>query len=301
MNIIEARPDLYLIILEQLIKGAENAIGSWLFDGKYKFLVDVGPKASARKLTESLGVLKIKGLDFIFLTHIHLDHAGAVGTLIKEFPNTKVVCHESGVKHLIDPQKLWERSKKILGEIALKYGEMDPVEEGNILSSSEFKQEGFNLIETPGHAIHHLSMVFDKYLFAGEAAGVFRNFDSQVYLRPATPPNFILDEAVGSLDRLLKFDGCEICYAHVGMHRDATDMLRRYKDQLFLWRDVIAEQLKHLKGKEEELIDRCMTALIKEDKLLEGLKNFKEDEKEVEFFCIRNSIRGFLGYLRSSS
>lgn len=299
MNIIEVRPHLYLIGLEQEMEGFENSIGSWFFDGKYKFLVDVGPKASVGRLVESLEALDVERLDFIFLTHIHIDHAGATGALIKHFPGTKVICHKSGVKHLIDPRKLWEGSKKVLGEIALKYGEIDPMQEENIISSPEFKLEGFNVIETPGHATHHICLVSDKYLFAGEAGGVFRNLNSQIYLRPATPPGFKLEEGVGSVERLLEFEGREICYAHVGIHPDAKEMLGRYKNQLFLWKNVIAEQLKHFKG--EELIDHCITALLKEDKLLEALKDFEEDEKKVEFHFIQLSIRGFLEYLVSLS
>jgi glyoxylase-like metal-dependent hydrolase (beta-lactamase superfamily II) len=298
MNIIEARPRLYLIGLEQEMEGSENSIGSWAYNGEYQFLVDVGPKASIEKLIESLKALKIKRLDFVFLTHIHLDHAGATGALVKHFPETKVICHKSAVKHLIDPRKLWEGSKKVLGEIALKYGGVDPVQEERIISSEEFKLGGFKLIETPGHATHHICLVFDKYLFVGEAGGVFRNLDSQIYLRPASPPGFKLNEAVGSVDRLLEFEEREICYAHFGIHSNAHEMLGRYKNQLLLWRDVIAGQLKQFKG--EELIDRCTTALLMEDKLLEALKDFKEDEKKLEFCFLQKSIRGFLEYLGSS-
>lgn len=168
MDIGEARPHLYLIRLEQEMKGFENCIGSWLFDGKYKFLVDVGPKASVGRLVEGLKALNIEKLDFIFLTHIHIDHAGATGALIRRYPETKVICHASGVKHLIDPRKLWEGSKKVLGEVALKYGEIDPVPRRNIVSSAEFKLEGFQLVETPGHAPHHISLAYKEYLFAGE-------------------------------------------------------------------------------------------------------------------------------------
>jgi glyoxylase-like metal-dependent hydrolase (beta-lactamase superfamily II) len=298
MNIIEARPHLYLIELMQEREGFKNCIGSWLVDGKYKFLVDVGPKASARKLLESLKSLDIRKLDFIFLTHLHIDHAGGTDFLIRHFPEAKVICHASGIKHLINPQKLWEESKKVLGEIALTYGEIDPVPEKNILSSARFELEGFKLINTPGHAAHHISLVYnDQYLFSGEAGGVFRDLGHRIYLRPATLPKFFLEEAVGSIDRLLEVKVREICYAHFGIYPNAKAMLKRYKDQLFLWRDVIAEQLKN--PKEEDLIDRCMVALLKEDELLGAFKELKEDDKKREPYFIKKSIQGFLEYLTS--
>jgi len=298
MDIIEARPHLYLIELEQEMEGFKNCIGSWFFGGGYKFLVDVGPKASAKKLLDSLKALNIKKLDFIFLTHIHIDHAGGTGFLIRRFPEAKVICHGSGINHLINPQKLWEGAKKVLGAIALKYGEIDPVPGKNLISSAEFKLEGFKLVDTPGHAAHHISLVYgDRYLFSGEAGGVFRDLGHRIYLRPATIPKFILEEAVGSIDRLLEVEAREICYAHFGIHPDAKAMLRRNRDQLFLWKDVIAEQMKNPKG--EDLIDRCIAALLKEDELFGALNEMKEDDKKRESYFIKKSIQGFLEYLTS--
>ena len=298
MDIIEARPHLYLIELEQEMEGFKNCIGSWFFGGGYNFLVDVGPKASAKKLLDSLKALNIKKLDFIFLTHIHIDHAGGTGFLIRRFPEAKVICHGSGINHLINPQKLWEGAKKVLGAIALKYGEIDPVPGKNLISSAEFKLEGFKLVDTPGHAAHHISLVYgDRYLFSGEAGGVFRDLGHRIYLRPATIPKFILEEAVGSIDRLLEVEAREICYAHFGIHPDAKAMLRRNRDQLFLWKDVIAEQMKNPKG--EDLIDRCIAALLKEDELFGALNEMKEDDKKRESYFIKKSIQGFLEYLTS--
>ncbi len=146
MNISEVRPHLYLIGLEQKIEKFGTFIGSWVYDGKEKFLVDAGPKASVDQLLEGLAHLKIKKLDFIFLTHIHIDHAGGTGVLVGRFPESKVVCHESGIPHLVHPRKLWEGSKRVLGDLALKYGEIEPVPEKNILSPNEFGKEDFQVL-----------------------------------------------------------------------------------------------------------------------------------------------------------
>lgn len=291
-NIIEARPNLYLIELEQEAEGLRKCIGSWFFDGNYKFLVDVGPRASTGKLIEGLNAINIKKLDFIFLTHIHIDHAGGAGFLIKSFPEAKIICHSSGINHLIDPRKLWINSKKALGGIALKYGEIDPVFAENVVSSSEFHLDGFKIINTPGHALHHISMIYDQYLFAGEAAGFFRDLGDKIYLRPLTPPKFDLEQAIKSIERLLEVESRQICYAHFGINSDAKVMLNRHKDQLFLWSDVIAEQSKFLKGK--DLIERCIPILLEKDELLKPLMNFSEAEKKIEFFFIKKNIEGFL-------
>jgi glyoxylase-like metal-dependent hydrolase (beta-lactamase superfamily II) len=298
MKVTEVRPYLYRISLPQGMRGFQTFIGAWFFDGEYKFLVDVGPKASFEVLMEGLRVLDVTRLDFVFLTHIHIDHAGAAGCLARHFPETQMICHRSGVKHLIDPRKLWEGRKKILGPLALHYGEIDPVPEKNLLASEQFCQSGFRIINTPGHAAHHISLSHGDYLFAGEAGGVFLDLGNTFYLRPATPVKFVLEEAVGSIDRLLEDGGREICYAHSGIHPDAKSMLRRYRNQLYLWKDVVAGQMKQSKG--ENLLDRCVGALLEEDESLLLLEDLIEEDKERELYFIRNSIQGFIEYLSAS-
>ncbi len=298
MRITEPRPHLYRISLNQGMTGFENFIGSWVFDGDVKFLVDVGPKASLHQLVEGLRILKMERLDFVFLTHIHIDHAGGTGSFLNGFPEAKVICHPVGVKHLVDPQKLWEGSKKILGELAVMYGEIDPVPEDRIVSADEFNQEGFRVIKTPGHAAHHISVVHGNALFAGEAGGVFLELKDGIYLRPATPPKFILEEAVESIDTLLTVHVRDICYGHAGIHPDPKGMLTRYRAQLFLWKDVIAEQLKQ--GETDTLMDRCIEALLEKDELFGKLRQMGEEEKPREFYFIRNNILGYIEYLRAS-
>jgi glyoxylase-like metal-dependent hydrolase (beta-lactamase superfamily II) len=209
-----------------------------------------------------------------------------------------VVCHPLGITHLIDPQRLWEGSKKVLGELALKYGEIDPVPEQNLLSSEEFEWKDFRIILTPGHAAHHLSVLHCHRLFAGEAGGIFFDFGDEFYLRPATPPRFILEETVGSIDRLLKTQAQDIYYAHAGFHRDANKMLKLYRKQLFLWRDVVADQMGQ--PGEKDLIDRCVSVLLERDELLRGLCLMEDKERDRESYFTRNSLMGFIDYLSPS-
>ena len=298
MNPVEVQPHLYRIPLCRNIDGLEGFIGSWVFDGDVTFMVDAGPKTSVQYLLEGLRVLKIKRLDFIFLTHVHIDHAGATGSLLAHFPETKVVCHPLGITHLIDPQKLWEGSKKVLGQLALKYGEIDPVPEQNLLACDEFEWKDLQIIPTPGHAAHHLCLLHHHRLFAGEAGGTFLDFGDEFYLRPATAPRFILEETVASIDRLLGTQAQEIYYAHAGFHRDAKKMLTLYRKQLFFWRDIVAEQLKQ--SGQKNLVDRCLTVLLEQDELLRSLRLMKEEEKDRESNFTRNSLLGFIDYLNPS-
>lgn len=299
MTITEVRPHLYLIGLEQEIKNFGIFVGSWVYDGEEKFLVDVGPKASVEQLMEGLESLKINKLDFIFLTHIHIDHAGGTGILVNRFPDAKVICHASGIPHMIRPQKLWEGGKKALGDLALKYGEIEPVPENRLLSPDGFKKKGFQIIKTPGHAPHHSALIYKGYLFAGDAGGIYIDLKDKPYLRPATPPRFMFEQAVESIDKLLEIDIREICYAHFGIHPDAKGMLRNYKKQLYLWRDVITEQMKDLG--EQDLVERCIPVLLERDDLFKSFKDLTEEEKGRERYFIKTCIQGISEYIMSRS
>lgn len=297
MNVIEVRPSLYLIGLEQEMKEFGTFVGSWIYDGEDKFLVDPGPRASMDHLLEGLKMLGITRLDFIFLTHIHLDHAGGTGLLLKHYPDAKVVCHEAGISHMISPQRLWEGVKKVLGDLALKYGEIEPVPEKNLLAPGEFKRNGFQIVNTPGHAPHHSTLIYKGYLFVGDAGGIFIDLKDKPYLRPATPPRFLLKEAVESIDRLLVADIQEICYAHFGIHPDAKGMLRNHREQLYLWSSVIAEQMKASRGL--DLVERCISVLLERDELFKPFKDLTESERKRERYFCKTCIEGICEYVAS--
>ncbi len=298
MNRLKMGQNLYLIDLKQEIEGFRNFIGSWIYTGERTFIVDVGPSASINMLIGYLNDLGVDRVDFILLTHIHIDHAGGIGELTEHFPEAKVVCHERAVKHLLAPEKLWEATKKALGKIAIAYGEMKPVFEKKIIPSNEFHEEGFEAISTPGHAIHHVSYFYDKYLFAGEVGGVFHMVNDAIYQRPATPPKFYLEKAVESLDKLLKKGKKEICFGHFGMHNDSEEILLKHKEQMFLWKDVIADQMKQQSNK-DALVDNCIKELLLADRLFMPYHQLDDDIKQRELFFVKNTIDGYIGYINS--
>ena len=110
-------PQLSLITLVPPIIGFEDFIGVWLYQGETTFIVDVGPSSTANALLDILAQHQIEDLDYILLTHIHLDHAGGIGTVTERFPKTPIVCHARGISHLADPTRLWEGTLKTLGSI----------------------------------------------------------------------------------------------------------------------------------------------------------------------------------------
>ena len=101
--------------------------------------MDVGPKVTVPNLLSSLAKLGISPgeIDYIILTHIHVDHAGGIGTAIKEMSRAKIVASDRALSHLVDPTALWTASVKTLGELALKYGEIEPVPEDRIVAATD--------------------------------------------------------------------------------------------------------------------------------------------------------------------
>lgn len=288
---------VYLIDLPQDLEGFRKFISSWVvLTRDYSFLVDVGPSSTVPVLIKKLESLGINSIDYVFLTHIHIDHAGGIGHLIEHFPELKIIAHEKSKPHLLNPEIVWEGSKKTLGEVAVKYGEIKPVPPENLVDEA---RDIVKIIDTPGHAAHHLSFQYQNILFAGEAGGVYLDGE-EFYLRPATPPRFFFETANSSLDKLFPLNAEKICYGHYGFAQDANRMLNLYRDQLFLWRDVIKTVIDESAYKSnEEIALLSFEKLLKEDKIFSRYLKLDEDIQQRERYFVLNSIKGYLGYLRS--
>ncbi len=297
MSFIVYNKSLRLIELKPDIEGFTEILGAWLLSWNGKnALIDVGPDSTAESLLNLLSEKGINRIDYIFLTHIHLDHGGGTGTIVEEFPHVKVVCHERGIRHLVDPSLLWMKSKKVLGEVALKYGEPRPVPQENIsnLRKARLGNRYIRIVETLGHAPHHQCYVVGEYLFSGDAAGVYLEHAPSLYLRPTTPPVLYLEEALKSIDKLIGLGRKLICFGHFGMHRDSLKMLKLHRQQLLLWRNIIDREMKRSHLTEENLIKNCAEALIKGDPLLKAIEVFPEEVRRREEWFIRNSVLGFM-------
>ncbi len=294
--------DLFLIPLTPPMTGFSNFFSAWLYRGEINCLIDVGPSSTAPDLLGALQALNIDHLDYILLTHIHLDHAGAIGEIADTFSQPRIVCHPAGLSHLTEPSRLWEGTKKVLGSMALEYGPIRPVAEDRLLEASRFQSEFITPIFTPGHAPHHVSFETEKYLFVGEAGGVHRSMPSnRYYLRPATPPRFFLDVAVESLDALSASRADTICYGHFGIQKDAAKMLQAHRKQLLLWERLIKDEMDQLGNGigTQDQIAACLKRLKKDDPLMALFDQLAPDVQERETNFLQNSIIGFLGWLES--
>lgn len=284
-----------LIEIPQSLPGFNRFIGSWICTGTCNLLVDVGPANSVHALVASLEARGVDRIDYILITHIHIDHAGGLSEVLSRYPMARVICHEKAIRLLADPSKLWAGSVSVLGDTARMYGEPAPIPDDCLVPHTRCTVPGIDIIDTPGHAAHHLSFISEDCLFVGEAGGNFMALEDGEYLRPATPPRFFMEAFLSSLDRLIALEDHTLCYGHFGQAESSCDMLRRFRQQLLMWNSIISAELR--KG-EKGLVPRCMAALLKNDPELLRFGDLAPEFQERERFFLTNSINGFIGYLK---
>ncbi|MFW6052432.1 MAG: MBL fold metallo-hydrolase [Desulfosalsimonas sp.] len=285
---------LKLIDLDIESLGYKKFISAWLYKGPQgAFLVDTGPACTVEKLLDALEKNGVERLDWILLTHIHLDHAGGIGHVSRHFPEAGIVCHQRAVSHLIDPSRLWEGSKEVLGELVETYGPITPVPEERVITTDLVSfGDGIRVIPTPGHAPHHQSFVFDEFLFCGEVFGVFLELDGDFYLRPATPPNFVFEEFSESMERLAPETDKKICFAHYGMHEDGERIYELARTQLKLWLEVVRSHAANSNMK------AILADLKANDPVFAHIDDLSEEIRTREMYYIGNSLRGMLEYIQ---
>jgi glyoxylase-like metal-dependent hydrolase (beta-lactamase superfamily II) len=291
---------VYQITLTPPLEGFTDFISAWVVTGPPAFLVDAGPGSTAGQLLHALEILGISGLDYLLLTHIHLDHAGAAGAVSRRFPEARIVCHAKGIPHLVDPTQLWEGSRRVLGSVADGYGPLDPIPADRFVAAQGFHADGLTALLTPGHAVHHVSYGTEVGLFAGETCGVrYQMEDGREYLRPATPPRFFQDVALASIEILMARSPSRMMIGHFGATEDGAGLLARHREQLLFWEKWLARRL-GVSSAVAALADDCAEGLLAEDPCLAAFGAFPEPAQRRERYFLKNSINGFLGWLTNS-
>eukprot|EP01028_Stygiella_incarcerata_P010034 TRINITY_DN50234_c0_g1_i1.p1 TRINITY_DN50234_c0_g1~~TRINITY_DN50234_c0_g1_i1.p1 ORF type:complete len:358 (+),score=72.28 TRINITY_DN50234_c0_g1_i1:73-1074(+) len=315
-------PDLFLVPLRigaEKLLGFDHFLGSWVVRGEDKssaVLVDVGPSSTTSQLVSALDAIGINHISAVLLTHIHIDHAGGIGSLVDHAAalfdkSSSIVCHPKGHRHLLDPQKLELASRMTLGDkMSDAYGTIYSLRghEENLVDASSpsgmLSRLGIHSIATPGHAAHHMSYVLHsdkkKYLFAGEAAGVILQH-SPLVIRPATPPPFRLGTMLESLRKLEGIKCDCLCYGHFGMTTEVEKALNVAHKQLENWHKIIQECLPSCLQEiiqEDDMMDKVVSLLLARDPMLIGvMDSLSEDDRVREQHFLRNSAKGFVEYI----
>ena len=208
--------------------GRDRVIGAYELEG---LIVDPGPSSCLETL--------LAGLEgeprALLLTHIHLDHAGASGSLVRRFPKLRVYVHETGAPHLVDPAKLLDSARRLYGdELERLWGEVLAVPAPNVapLVGGE-RIEGFRVGWTPGHARHHVAYLHEPTgdAYVGDVAGV-RIPPLQFTVAPTPPPDIDLEAWQRSLQAVADWDPRRLCLTHFGRADDVEGQLERLRDGL---------------------------------------------------------------------
>src|SRR5215217_4382103 len=213
--------------------GVGKVICIWEVDG---VLVDPGPQSAEETLLEALDGRVPRAL---LLTHIHFDHAGAAGALVRRWPDLPVYVHERGAPHLADPAKLVASAARLYGGedgLARLWGEVVPVPEANlrVLEGGETGVEGaFRVEYTPGHASHHVSYLHEASgtAFVGDMAGV-RVPPTPFTLAPTPPPDIDVEAWERSLGTIAGWDPQRLGLTHFGEVDDPAAQLDRVRESL---------------------------------------------------------------------
>ena len=292
----EIKPNLYLVNLDLNIGGFKNFISAWIYKkDNLTLVVDPGPQSTVHILIDALKSLGVKTVNYLLLTHIHIDHAGGSGALMEVFPEAKVVCHPKASRHLLDPDKLWQGTLKVLGKSAEEYyGGIKALPATTKFIHEDIITDDINIkvIATPGHAAHHLCFQLDGLLFAGEALGVCLTDKPGFYHRPATPPVFKYEIFADSVKNIARLEDIQtVCFGHYGaLDMQVNELCEAVLRQLDIWLKIVSEN----RGQPTEKI---RDKIIEKDSALAELAEFPPDiyRRELSFFL--NSISGMSQYL----
>jgi len=218
-------------------------IATYLLAGDEPALVDCGPSSCLGALEEALRErgLEIEDLRHLVLTHIHLDHAGAAGTLVRRNPSLQVHVSSIGAPHLLDPSRLERSARRLYGEdFDRLWGELAPVPEASLrpVGARVLDLEAF---PTAGHASHHVSFIApDGTCFAGDAAGV--RIEPSSFVLPASPPPDIdLEAWSASLDAIEQRRPTRLWLTHFGPVDDAKEHIALMREQLRTWAERVRD------------------------------------------------------------
>ena len=249
--------------LDNLWIGHPHTIAAALLESEgHRAIVDPGPGSTLETLRKQLQArgLSVGDLDALLLTHIHLDHAGASGALVRENPRLTVYVHKNGAPHMADPSKLLASALRLWpNDLQRLFGEMLPVPAENlrILEGSETLELGsskFEVVYTPGHASHHVSY-FDHHegvAFLGDTAGV--SIEGQPYVMPATPPPDIdLEIWESSFKAILERKPARLFLTHFGFSGNPGEHISLFRERLYKWAEIAAKSLQSASGESAAL------------------------------------------------
>jgi len=265
----------------------------YLIDDAQKVVVETGTSNDVPAILAAVQEFGLtpRDIDHMVVSHIHLDHAGGAGFLLREMPNATVYVHERGHRHLVDPSKLVASATQALGTMASEFGTMVPIPEKRLRAvrdgdTLDVGGRVLRFLDSPGHAPHELTILDERNrcVYTGDAAGLF--FPGDEILIPIMPaPSFDLDQNLAVFRRLIDLKPRALLFSHYGPHERPKEVLRRQIVQYPAWNDYVRRTLKNL-GE-----DRIVDELFRQS--CAAAKQYPHDFLRRR---IRNSVHGLAVY-----
>jgi glyoxylase-like metal-dependent hydrolase (beta-lactamase superfamily II) len=291
--------------------------GTYLLKEEKITLIETSASPSVPYILEGLGALGISPADisYIIVTHIHLDHAGGAGLMLKHCPEAKVIVHPKGARHLSDPSRLIQGAKAVYGD---KFKQLfDPIVEIPedrliIKDDGDTLQIGNNValefLDTPGHANHHFSIYHPRVngIFSGDTAGIFY---PQLYRKgiefylPSTSPNqFDPEKMLQSINRFKELKIDRVYFGHYGMSENPGEAFRQVES----WLEIFVEEAKQVlidesdSAKHVDTITQRLYDKIKTHLQQQGLED-SHPIYELLYLDVNVSAMGLAHYLNKSN
>lgn len=290
-------------IIDTVGMGNSNTVAVYVVKGARRTaVIDCGFASTYGNVMQGLRQLGIEPsrVDYLIPTHLHLDHAGAAGHLVRYMPRARVIAHEKAVPHLVDPTKLVESATTVFGEkLVQMYGKPLPIDKNKITAvgvESHIDLGGATLttLYAPGHAPHQIAVLFEEehLLFSADAVGmVFPSFPTLVPTTP--PPSLDPVKLTQTLEMMRQTDPKMLLVPHYGVRKDVGLVLDRTREKTEEWVNEV-RKLNDMHLTLEQIVDELKRKITDETGIPPGFPAFVN-------VMIRASAMGILSYLNKAS
>jgi len=295
------------IAIDTEMAGERELNAVYLLDGAEPCLVETGPGADHERLRSALDALGVgpDDLAHIVLTHIHMDHAGGAGALLRRHTNATVWVHEAGARHLVDPDRLIASTARTYGAERMRalYGDMLPVPSERVRDVADgdvipLGARSLYVLHTPGHASHHIALHDDTSgaMFTGEAIGSYLPWAS--CFRPALPPPEVdIEAALTSIRRIAERRPTTLLTSHFGPVPDVEDACGRAADRIRDWAQEVRTLLEGDANAQEETVVEALSRRARRDFEVDAGRAF-EPARYDALGSIRMNAQGLARYWR---
>jgi glyoxylase-like metal-dependent hydrolase (beta-lactamase superfamily II) len=293
--------------IDTAMAGQRQLNAVYLIRASEPCLVETGPGADGPVVLEAISRLGLgpDDLAHIVVTHIHMDHAGGAGALLRRFPNATLWVHERGAPHVVDPERLVASTARTYGPERLQalFGDMLPCEPDRVRAvvdgaRIDLGDRHLEVVHTPGHASHHVAIHDDDSgaMFTGEAIGSY--LQEADCFRPALPPPEVdVQAALESIDRIGARRPTALLTSHFGSVADPDEALERSAERIRTWAEAVRSRLEENPDADEDTVVADLRRQAAKEFRLDTGRPFDEERYDV-LGSIRMNAQGLSRYWR---